>query len=165
MAGQKKVIPGSSEEDFQGDLTWHGLYEDIVEEDPYFYSYSHFGIHEEMIKDSVRTEGYMNAIIQNPALFEGKIVLDVGCGTGILAIFASRAGAEHVFGIDAADVADKAREIVRDNGLSDKITIIKGKVEESELPVEKVDIIISEWMGYFLLYESMADSVLYARDK
>jgi protein arginine N-methyltransferase 1 len=38
-------------------------------------------------------------------------------------------------------------------------------VEEIELPVEKVDIIISEWMGYFLLYESMFDSVLYARDK
>lgn len=33
------------------------------------------------------------------------------------------------------------------------------------MPVEKVDIIISEWMGYFLLYEAMLDSVLYARDK
>ena len=38
-------------------------------------------------------------------------------------------------------------------------------MEEIELPVDKVDIIISEWMGYFLLYESMLDSVLYARDK
>jgi len=38
-------------------------------------------------------------------------------------------------------------------------------VEEVELPVESVDIIISEWMGYFLLYESMFDTVLYARDK
>jgi len=38
-------------------------------------------------------------------------------------------------------------------------------VEEITLPVDKVDIIISEWMGYFLLYESMLDTVLYARDK
>jgi protein arginine N-methyltransferase 1 len=38
-------------------------------------------------------------------------------------------------------------------------------MEELVLPVEKVDIIISEWMGYFLLYESMLDSVLWARDK
>ena len=38
-------------------------------------------------------------------------------------------------------------------------------MEEVELPVDKVDIIISEWMGYFLLYESMLDSVLFARDK
>lgn len=40
-----------------------------------------------------------------------------------------------------------------------------GKVEEVELPVEKVDIIISEWMGYCLFYESMLETVLYARDK
>ena len=45
------------------------------------------------------------------------------------------------------------------------ITLIHGKVEEVELPVEKVDILISEWMGYFLFYESMLDTVLYARDK
>jgi protein arginine N-methyltransferase 1 len=42
---------------------------------------------------------------------------------------------------------------------------LKGKLEEIELPVDKVDIIISEWMGYFLLYESMLDCVLIARDK
>ena len=48
-----------------------------------------------------------------------------------------------------------------------EITLIKGKVEEIELPAEypKVDIIISEWMGYCLFYESMLDTVLYARDK
>lgn len=45
------------------------------------------------------------------------------------------------------------------------ITLIKGKMEEVVLPTDKVDIIISEWMGYFLLYESMLDSVLYARDR
>lgn len=45
------------------------------------------------------------------------------------------------------------------------ITVLKGKVEEIELPVAKVDIIISEWMGYFLLFENMLNTVLYARDK
>jgi hypothetical protein len=45
------------------------------------------------------------------------------------------------------------------------ITVIKGKVEEIELPVPKVDVIISEWMGYFLLFENMLNTVLYARDK
>lgn len=59
----------------------------------------------------------------------------------------------------------KAREIVAVNGMSDKITLVQGKMEEVELPFPKVDIIISEWMGYFLLYESMLDTVLYARDK
>lgn len=45
------------------------------------------------------------------------------------------------------------------------ITLVKGKLEEVTLPYEKFDIIISEWMGYFLLYESMLDTVLLARDK
>ena len=58
-----------------------------------------------------------------------------------------------------------SRNIIKENNLEDKITIINGLVEEITLPVEKVDIIISEWMGYFLLYESMLDSVLYARDR
>lgn len=58
-----------------------------------------------------------------------------------------------------------SRNIIEENGLSDRITIINGLVEEIELPVDKVDIIISEWMGYFLLYESMFDSVIYARGK
>lgn len=45
------------------------------------------------------------------------------------------------------------------------ITVLKGKIEEIELPVAKVDIIISEWMGYFLLFENMLNTVLYTRDK
>lgn len=135
------------------------------EKDYYFNSYSSFYIHEEMIKDYVRTNSYRKAIEGNPEAFKDKIVLDIGCGTGILSIFAARAGAKHVYSLEFADIADFAKEIVKKNGLGDKITIIKSKVEEAVLPVDKVDIIISEWMGYFLLYESMLDTVLYARDK
>jgi protein arginine N-methyltransferase 1 len=46
----------------------------------------------------------------------------------------------------------------------DVIEVIQGMVESISLP-EKVDIIISEWMGYFLLRESMLDSVILARDR
>ena len=42
---------------------------------------------------------------------------------------------------------------------------MKGKLEDVPLPIDKFDIIISEWMGYFLLYESMLDTVLVARDQ
>ncbi|GAB0134380.1 type I protein arginine N-methyltransferase Rmt1 [Epichloe bromicola] len=134
-------------------------------EQHYFKSYDHHGIHEEMLKDEVRTRSYMNAIVQNKHLFKDKVVLDVGCGTAILSMFAAKAGAKHVVGVDMSSIIFKAREIVKVNGLSDKITLIQGKMEEIELPFPKVDIIISEWMGYFLLYESMLDTVLYARDK
>lgn len=133
--------------------------------DDYFESYSNFYIHEEMLKDKVRTESYRKAIENNKDSFKDKIVLDIGCGTGVLSIFAARAGAKHVYGIDNADIVHYAREIVKVNKFDSQITIIQGKVEEVELPVPKVDIIISEWMGYFLLFESMMDTVLYARDK
>merc|ERR1719264_1367501 len=120
-----------------------------------------------MLKDKVRTGTYQKAILSNPHLFKDKIVLDIGCGTGILCLFAAKAGAKHVYGIEMAGIAHNARKIIEENGYSDRITVIKGKVEEIELPskVKKVDIIISEWMGYFLLYESMLNTVLYARDK
>ena len=62
-------------------------------------------------------------------------------------------------------IIHKAREIVEKNGMTSKITLLQGKMEEVVLPFPKVDIIISEWMGYFLLYESMLDTVLFARDK
>ena len=56
--------------------------------DYYFDSYSHFSIHEEMLKDTIRTKAYKNAIMKNGHLFRDKIVLDVGSGTGVLSIFA-----------------------------------------------------------------------------
>ncbi|KCV73279.1 protein arginine N-methyltransferase 1 [Fonticula alba] len=118
-----------------------------------------------MLKDEVRTLAYRDAIMRNKHVFEGKIVLDVGCGTGILSMFAAKAGAKHVYAVDCSSIINHARNIVKDNGFEDKITLIQGKIEEIDLPTDKVDIIISEWMGYFLLYESMLDSVLFARDK
>ena len=72
--------------------------------DYYFKSYSHFGIHEDMLKDTVRTKSYENAICRNSHLFKGKTVLDIGSGTGILSMFAVRAGAHHVYSIEMADI-------------------------------------------------------------
>ena len=142
-------------------------FDEANKHDYYYNSYSSHHIHEEMLKDRSRTTAYQNAIEGNPENFKDKIVLDIGCGTGILSIFAARAGAKHVYAVDNAEIALFAKEIVKNNGLADKITVFKGKVEEIDFPFKEgeVDIIISEWMGYFLLYESMLDCVLWARDK
>ena len=59
----------------------------------------------------------------------------VGCGTGILSMFAAQAGAKHVYAIDMSDIIADAREIVAANGWADTITLIQGKVEEIDLPV------------------------------
>ncbi len=60
------------------------------------------GIHEEMLKDEVRTLTYRASIYQNRHLFKDKVVLDVGCGTGILSMFAAKAGAKMVIGVCAS---------------------------------------------------------------
>ncbi|EER42230.1 type I ribosomal protein arginine N-methytransferase Rmt3 [Histoplasma capsulatum H143] len=134
-------------------------------ESEYFKSYSYNGIHESMLKDSVRTDAYRDFIYDNKSLFKDKIVLDVGCGTGILSMFCAKAGAKMVVAVDNSDIIDRAREIVYDNGFGDVIKCIRGKIEEVELPVPQVDIIVSEWMGYCLLFEAMFDSVIWARDR
>ncbi|KAI9696087.1 MAG: hypothetical protein M1836_005918 [Candelina mexicana] len=121
-------------------------------------------IHETMLKDTVRTDAYRDFIYDNKNVFKSKVVLDVGCGTGILSMFCAKAGARKVIAVDNSDIIDKARENVFENGLGETITCLRGKIEDVALPVQQVDIIVSEWMGYCLLYEAMLDSVLWARD-
>ena len=132
--------------------------------DKYFESYSHYGIHEDMLKDKQRTRAFKNAILNNRYLFKDKTVLDIGCGTGILSFFAVKAGASHVYAIDNSSIILSAMQIAELNRFS-AITFIHGKVEEVSLPCSTVDIIISDWMGYFLLYENMLETIIYARNK
>lgn len=83
-------------------------------------------------------------------------------------MFAAKAGAAKVIGVDCSDILSQAQQIVARNRLDGVVTLVKGKMEEVDLglsPGQKVDVIISEWMGYCLLYESMLPSVLAARDQ
>lgn len=99
-------------------------------------------IHATMLRDTVRTMSYAKFILSNPEVFRDKLVIDVGCGTpfpalssilfirlfflgtGILSMFAARAGAQHVFAIDASDVALKARQNIKENELDGVITLV-----------------------------------------
>lgn len=131
----------------------------------FFRSYGTAWVQAEMLQDETRTMAFHDAILANKGLFKDKVVLDVGAGTGILSFFAARAGAARVFAVERSDMALIARQIALDNGLDGIVKVIHGLLEEIVLPVEKVDIIVSEWIGTFLIHESMLDSVLYARDR
>ncbi|KAJ5080650.1 arginine methyltransferase 1-related [Anaeramoeba ignava] len=142
--------------------------QELTTKDYYYDSFSHHAIHEELLKDSVRVTAFQNAILENRHLFEGKIVLDIGCGVGIYSLFAAYAGAQLVIGVDSSAIITQTEEIIQKNGYSDLIKLIKSPIEELDhLPngIEKVDIIICEWMGYCLYYENMLPNLIYARDK
>ncbi|KAM7509421.1 hypothetical protein LguiA_019874 [Lonicera macranthoides] len=130
----------------------------------YFCTYAFLYHQKEMLSDRVRMDAYFNSIFKNKTHFLGKTVLDVGTGSGILAIWSAQAGARKVYAVEATKMAEHARELVKANNLQDVIEVIEGSIEDITLP-EKVDVIISEWMGYFLLRESMFDSVICARDR
>ncbi|XVE92712.1 hypothetical protein REPUB_Repub01dG0123200 [Reevesia pubescens] len=118
----------------------------------------------EILCGRVRIDAHFNAIFQNKHHFQGETVLDVGTGNGIIAIWYAQAGARKVYAVEATKRSKHARSFVKANNLQDIMEVIEGSMEEVVLP-EKVDGIISEWMGYLLLRESMFDSVICARDR
>ncbi|KAI9653968.1 MAG: hypothetical protein M1821_006829 [Bathelium mastoideum] len=133
----------------------------------YFASYALPTMHQTMLQDTIRTDAYRDFIYANKPLFTGRTVLDLGSGTGILSLFCARAGAARVLAVDNAsgDMVERARAIVHANSAGNVVNYLRGRVEEVVLPVEGVDVLVSEWMGYGLLYEAMLDAVLWARDR
>ena len=104
---------------------------DAKVDEQYFDSYSYFDIHREMLEDRVRTQAYRDALEKNPALVGGATVLDVGCGTGILSMFAARGGAAKVVAVDgSARIATFAQMNVEHNSLAvatgGPITVVSG---------------------------------------
>ncbi|XP_068463348.1 probable histone-arginine methyltransferase 1.3 isoform X4 [Phaseolus vulgaris] len=131
----------------------------------YFHYYGQLLHQQNMLQDYVRTGTYHAAVIENRSDFAGRVVVDVGAGSGILSLFAAQAGAKHVYAVEASEMAEYARKLIAGNPtLAQRITVIKGKVEEIELP-EKADILISEPMGTLLVNERMLESYVIARDR
>ncbi|KAG1443780.1 hypothetical protein G6F56_010550 [Rhizopus delemar] len=124
-----------------------------------------------MLQDTVRTSTYRSAILLNgPKNFKDKKVLDVGAGSGILSYFAAQAGAEKVYAVEASGMANKMKKLVsaskegKNAFLKDKVEVINAKMEDPNLPIPKVDTIISEPIGVLLFHERMLESYVHARD-
>lgn len=120
----------------------------MTNDDEYFRAYDQFSIHELMLRDRPRVSAYHDAMLKNKHLFENRIVLDVGSGTGVLSMFAAKAGAKHVYAVDACPkICHLARELIQSNGLQNRIEVINKRIEQIEQFNEPIDVIISEWMG------------------
>ncbi len=124
--------------------------------------YAEIEVHRTMICDRVRTDAFRRAI--DAVVRPGDVVLDVGAGTGILSLFAARAGAARVYAVEQTTIAVLARELAAANGFGDVVNVIQGDIVEVDLP-ERVDVIVSEWLGGFGIDEGMLVPVIVARDR
>jgi SAM-dependent methyltransferase len=119
-------------------------------------TYNGFDWHEKMLSDRVRVEAYRSGIYR--AVRRGDAVIDLGTGTGILAMLAATAGARVVYGIDHSAFIDVAREIAAHNGL--KNVLFEQRHSGDYTCPEKVDLIIHEQMGHGLFGEHMVRNLL-----
>ncbi|GIL86442.1 hypothetical protein Vretimale_11624 [Volvox reticuliferus] len=132
--------------------------------DMYFHYYGMLQHQQNMLQDYTRTGTYYSAILGNPDDFRGRVVMDVGAGSGILSLFAAQAGASRVYAVEASGMARFARLLADANpALGSRITVVNSKVEEAMLP-ERVDVLVSEPMGTLLVNERMLESYIFARD-
>jgi len=118
--------------------------------------------HESMLRDSVRCKAFRRAIVDT--VTPGCAVLDIGAGTGILSLFAAQAGARVVYAVEQTHIAEFAQRIVSENGFGDRINVLQNDMETLELP-EKVDVIVSEWLGGYGVDENLLPVVVLARDR
>ena len=122
--------------------------------------------HHSMLQDAPRNLAYRRSI---EAEARGRRVLDIGTGSGLLAMMAARAGAEHVYACELDDrLAATAREIVKQNGLNDTITVLSGhskKLDRERDLGGGVDLVISEVFGSDLIGEGALASLRDARDR
>lgn len=125
--------------------------------------YAHPSIHRVMIGDRVRTDAFQQAL--QAQVEAGDVVVDVGAGTGVLSLFAAQAGAERVYAIERSRLAKHAAALIEHNGADDRIEVLCG--EAAELCAERelqCDVLVSEWLGQFVLLEGMFGAVAAARD-
>jgi type I protein arginine methyltransferase len=111
--------------------------------------------HEKMLADHTRMTAYEAGLAGSIAASD--VVVDVGTGTGALALMAERAGARRVIAIDHSDIVDLASEIARHNG--SKIEFVRSHSRDF-VADEPVDVIVHEQMGHTIFGENLLENLL-----
>jgi SAM-dependent methyltransferase len=118
--------------------------------------------HRRMLFDQTRNAAYARAIRQ--CVTDESVVLDLGAGLGLHGLIAAEAGARMVYLVEPEAVVSAAVEAARASGLADRVTVLRGRIEDVILP-EKVDLIISALTGNLLFSEDLLPALYYARDR
>ena len=118
--------------------------------------------HLSMLLDTARMDSYRRAI--DASVQPGDVVVDIGCGTGVLSFMACEAGAERVYAIEGGPVIDVARELAIDNGFADRIEFLGGWSVDIDIP-EPVDVLITETIGHAGLDEGIIAWISDARKR
>src|SRR5689334_21760480 len=111
-----------------------------------------------MLHDKVRVHALERA--DQETVTPGDIVIDLGCGTGLLSLFALWAGAKRVYAIESGDVAALGAKVFRANGVADAVQLIQARSDRVELP-EKADVLL----GYVAFDEGMLQAFVDARNR
>jgi len=107
-----------------------------------------------MLGDRVRTERYLAAIRQ--VVRPGDVVVEIGTGTGVLAVAAAQAGAARVYAIEATVIGELARRVFERNGVADRVTLVEGLSSHVTLP-ERCDVLVAEIIGKDPLEEGVLE--------
>jgi SAM-dependent methyltransferase len=136
------IEEGSSQPE-GGRVGWDGLYRQV-----------------RMLSDQTRTLRFLEGVAR--AVRPGDVAVDIGTGTGILAIAAARAGATQVYAIEEDAIADVAEAMFRANGVSDRVRLIRGCSTRVDLP-QRADVLVCELIGDDPLGERILETVADAR--
>jgi protein arginine N-methyltransferase 1 len=123
------------------------------------YSMREFGT---MIGDSARFSAYGNAIARS--VRPENVVVEIGCGPGVFAMLACRAGARRVYAIDTEDIVSIARQIATANGFAERIQFFQSDSRKLELP-ERADVIVSDIRGVVPLFDGAVASLADAKER
>jgi len=133
----------------------------------YLQYYGQMKNQEGMLRDPVRIEAYQAALASVSPQLQGATVMDIGTGSGILALLAARHGARRVYAVEASrDIARVASRLARSNGFTGIVEVVPKHLEEvtdEEVAPGSVDVIMSELFSHFLVGEVGLQVVTEAR--
>jgi SAM-dependent methyltransferase len=118
--------------------------------------------HASMVFDEVRNRAYLAAMER--VVTPESVVLDLGAGLGVLGLLAAKLGARRVYCVEPAAVAEQIPMLAKANGVADRVTMLRGRIEDVELP-EQADVLVSVFTGNLLFTENLMPSLYHARDR